>query len=260
MVWGSIISAGASLAGGLLANKGQKSVNSQNVDMQYDFAKNGLGWKIEDAKKYNIHPLAAIGAPTVMPNAYSVGGNSVGDAVRDMGQDLGRAAQSYMTRDQRKAKQTLDTLTLERAALQNDLLRAQVVNTQRASNPAFPVPSDRDVMPGQAQSFVDPTPMQQTVTIDKHNREPGQNPSIGYLDTGTGYFPVYSENAKERLEEDLIGNIMWQLKNRVGPAFGRNFNPPVHIPPQPGKKWYYDSGEYRYRSPRKGIWRYFDWN
>jgi hypothetical protein len=45
-----------------------QSTNNQNRKMQYEFAKHGLGWRIEDAKKYGIHPLAAIGAaPGPMP-------------------------------------------------------------------------------------------------------------------------------------------------------------------------------------------------
>lgn len=61
IAWAPIIGAGITTLGSMYTNK-------KNREMQYDMAKNGLGWKIEQAKKYGIHPLAAIGAaPTPMP-------------------------------------------------------------------------------------------------------------------------------------------------------------------------------------------------
>jgi hypothetical protein len=58
----------AGVGGGLLSLLGQNSANHSNRSMQYDMAKNGLSWKIQDAAKHGIHPLAAIGAaPGPMP-------------------------------------------------------------------------------------------------------------------------------------------------------------------------------------------------
>lgn len=61
IAWGPIIGAGITALGSMYTNK-------KNREMQYDMARNGLGWKIEQGQKYGIHPLAAIGAaPTPMP-------------------------------------------------------------------------------------------------------------------------------------------------------------------------------------------------
>jgi hypothetical protein len=50
------------LGSGLIGGVGQKMANDDNMRMQYDMAKNGLSWKIQDAAKHGIHPLAALGA------------------------------------------------------------------------------------------------------------------------------------------------------------------------------------------------------
>lgn len=45
-----------------------EDANRANMSAQERFARDGLGWRIEDAKKHGIHPLAAIGAsPGPMP-------------------------------------------------------------------------------------------------------------------------------------------------------------------------------------------------
>lgn len=60
--------AAATIGSGILQSYGSYRANKANVSMQEDYAKHGLGWRIEDAKKYGIHPLAAIGAsPGPMP-------------------------------------------------------------------------------------------------------------------------------------------------------------------------------------------------
>lgn len=67
----------AILAGGALQAYGAYQANKSNVSMQENYARHGLGWRIEDAKKYGVHPLAAIGAspgpmPTIpMQNVFS---------------------------------------------------------------------------------------------------------------------------------------------------------------------------------------------
>lgn len=40
----------------------QNKTNKQNRELQDEYAKQGVGWKIEQAKKYGIHPSVAIGA------------------------------------------------------------------------------------------------------------------------------------------------------------------------------------------------------
>jgi hypothetical protein len=48
----------------------------KNYDMQKEFAKHGIQWKVQDAKRAGINPLAALGATTVSGSPIPVGGTS----------------------------------------------------------------------------------------------------------------------------------------------------------------------------------------
>lgn len=72
MVWPAIIAAGAALAGAYaqkessekIAEKMQRSQTDQatlNYRQQKEFAQMGIRWRVADAKKAGLHPLAAIG-------------------------------------------------------------------------------------------------------------------------------------------------------------------------------------------------------
>lgn len=134
---GSLLPVAASLFGG--SDSGPpggdfKAMKSANMA--------AIAGKMEAAEKYGISKLYALGAPTVSP-AVSVGGESssgLGEALANMGQDISRsvaAGQSDMER-------TIQKLTLEKAGLENEYLRAQInsVNsrTTRESGPPMPVP------------------------------------------------------------------------------------------------------------------------
>jgi hypothetical protein len=63
---------GLKIAGDILGGrKDRQSVrdtNSANIAMQKEFAQQGIGWKVADAKKAGIHPLFALGASTHSPS------------------------------------------------------------------------------------------------------------------------------------------------------------------------------------------------
>jgi len=119
---GPAISAGASLLGGLFGQKQQ----DKNVALQREFAQSGIQWRVADAKKAGIHPLYAMGAPTVQPSVSAF--SPMGAAVSSMGQDISRAMTASASEGTRQVNNTLQQLTLERAGLQNELLRSQIAS------------------------------------------------------------------------------------------------------------------------------------
>lgn len=54
----------------------QREMWEKNYNMQKEFAKMGVQWKIENAKEAGIHPLAALGAQTKSASPISVTGGS----------------------------------------------------------------------------------------------------------------------------------------------------------------------------------------
>lgn len=75
-----------SIAGTIIGGQYSKNEGQKNRDMQYDFAKNGVSWKVQDAINAGVHPLYALGAQTNMASPSYVGD----DDYSQMGQQIGQ--------------------------------------------------------------------------------------------------------------------------------------------------------------------------
>ncbi|QXP08044.1 MAG: DNA pilot protein [Arizlama microvirus] len=273
MGWGAVLSAGADLAGGILGQGSQKDaiesnedIFRQNVQLQTDFAKNGIRWKVEDAKAAGIHPLYALGANTASFSPVSVGSfpeSPLGDSISRMGQSVGRSVDATMTKVEREKKAVMDSLTLERAKLENDLLKSQIVNVNRASNPALPTsdPSlTSDFISGQGNSsptgglVIDKPLVRTSSQPGRPYQEVGAIPEFGYARTATGLAPIPSKDVKERIEDQLIPELMWSLRNNVLPNVWMGPPSPSErdYPIPKGHKWFWDPLRQEYR-PRKKL-------
>lgn len=145
MDFGGLISAGANLLGGLLGQKNQAAIAQKNIDEQRDFAQHGIEWKVDDAKRAGINPLAALGAQT---SSFSniVGDNSLASGVSAAGQDLGRAANA-LTSKETKADQ-----------LNEKLLEAKIKNVEADTVTKMALASQTAVRHGQPGTVSVPLP------------------------------------------------------------------------------------------------------
>lgn len=165
-MFGSIISGLSNIFGGLLgkssadANREQIERNNAAVladkekdrELQREFAQQGVRWKVEDAKAAGLHPLFALGGSTATysPSAISLGAAapdmSMARAVSGMGQDVGRAINATRTQSERvdAFTEASQSLTLQRGALENELLASQIAKLKAAQNP--PLPSDPNLV------------------------------------------------------------------------------------------------------------------
>lgn len=98
-----------SLFGSKKQARSQETQNYQNLAMQKEFAQQGIRWKVEDAKRAGLHPLAALGANTMSYSPQRVGTTPSPD-FRGFGQDISRAIQTQKTAGEREliALQILD--------------------------------------------------------------------------------------------------------------------------------------------------------
>lgn len=254
MVWGSIISAGASLAGSLL-NKSSagdqidasREMSAANLEMQKQFAQEGIRWRVADAKAAGIHPLYALGAqlPSYSPSTYVPGDSgNIGGGLADAGAHIGRAIDATRTPEE-KVSSRLDELTLTRAELENDLLRSQIAKLNQSPTVGMP-PTKSQMIPGQAdieRMGLTITPSEQHV-VEKPQEVivsspgiPSQEPfpitDTGFVRTPTGLAPVPSKDAKERIEDQFVPEAMWSLRNHIIPTLGMGGSPPSHhlLPP-----------------------------
>lgn len=133
---GSIIGGIGSLAGGLFGKSSQDKANAANIQLQKDFAQKGIQWKVADARKAGVHPLAALGASTVGFSPSVVGSSALGDAVSNMGQDIGRAVDAAATRPTRLEHLQTAIAEQQLRGLQLDNDGKFIANTALASSAA----------------------------------------------------------------------------------------------------------------------------
>jgi len=269
---GSLISAGANLIGGLMgkssaddARRSQEALAAQNMAMQREFAQSGIQWRVEDAKKAGIHPIYALGSggASFSPvSANFTADTSLPNAMAAAGQDIGRAVNSTRTADQRvdAFTKTAQALQLEKAGLENDLLRTEIASkTGRLRSPAtppFPAPGANYLIPGQSGSYIEPTPLKVTPGASQQPQsEGGAITDVGYARTSTGWAPVPSNDVKQRIEDNLPQELLHFLRNNLMPSVGYNFNPPPFKAPA-GQEWHFHvpSQEYRLQPKGQGWW------
>lgn len=266
MAWEALIGAGANLLGGVMnmfqgdVARGRQAdmINNQQA-LQREFATTGITWRARDAmrayEESGIHPLALLGVqgPTYSPVSASFEPDrSMGNALSDAGQNISRAMLAAETEKNRQAfAARLDHLTVERAALENTLLKTRIAAAQKdltspAIGPAMPVSNRWQIdgqgnsepqffMPGAPTNLIKEKPMERSPgDPGRQYQEPGSVSSIGWLRNQDGtYSAVKSEDAQKRLEDDFWGNT----KHFVTRTFGLVTGP---YPAPPGKVWKFD--------------------
>lgn len=237
---GNLVAAGTSLIGGLFGQKSQEKTAEKNIQLQKDFAQQGIQWKVADAKAAGIHPLYALGAQTHSFSPVSVG-DSLSPALANAGQDIGRAINSTSdgsTRVSAIAK-AAEALALEKAGLENELLRSQIRrNNSAGTPPPVPLPGTKWLIPGQGETTIPDVP---GTILDKPLERSGVDPSRGYSEVGAipdvgysnsapGYYwPVPSEDIKRRIEDNLPAELAHTFRTVIMPAFGQNMQPPAFM-------------------------------
>lgn len=160
-----IFSAIASAAGLGLNYLNQK----KQMDKQDQYALNGITYKARDAmaayKETGLHPLSLLGVNTMSYNPVAVGDMSA--PLADMGQNVERARMATAPPVVRGAGKALEALTLERAGLENDKLRSEIMTMNRTVGPPMPsgisdLPGETHVLPGGIKMALPPgvSPMQ----------------------------------------------------------------------------------------------------
>ena len=148
----TLIDAGTKIAGGLINQQSAKDANKtnfinaqQNIQLQKEFAQQGIRWKVDDARAAGIHPLYALGAQTHSFSPVSVGAvadTSLGNSIASAGQDISRGINATRTIEERAAAQATTALQLEGLKLDNEIKKTQVASSlQRLTqnqNPPMP--------------------------------------------------------------------------------------------------------------------------
>lgn len=265
---GGLVGAGASMFGANKASNAQNRVNKrtikyqmkanrQNLAAQKLFAKRAVRWRVNDAKRAGLHPLAALGmqatpfspsfqAPDISAQGHIEGARMMADA----GQNLGRAIGSYADDSGKLDEYTkaVQGLSLENMALQNSLLATKIrVENQAGSAPSL---GGLTQIPGQAGAKVVDKPLEKIVSGAVPGVEPAAVNDVGYLEGPAGAVPVISKDASERLEDDIVGKALWYVRNQVLPNFDdfHDYRRPPRLQ-KPGFVWRYSPVRGYYEVP-----------
>lgn len=247
---GGLIGSGLKLLGGSEAEKSADARAAQNIASQKEFAQHGVSWKVDDARRAGISPLAALGASTTSFSNVVGGEGKFGDAIGDASQDVSRAIQSTSNREQRGLQLAAAKLEIEGKSLDNDIKRAELASqirkgTSPAVGPPSPVGGNRWLVDGQGDTglvntgngLVKSSPFKQTTPEPGvMHMEPGANPEVGFArGSNNAYTPIPGQQIKEQIE-DSPAEYVWFARNYILPLLGLNESPP-NIPPPSGYRW-----------------------
>lgn len=245
----------ASTIGGFLGGGGQEGLDEgtqrwladfqwkqslRNEQFQHDLAEKGIRMRVADAEAAGLHPLAALGASPSGGGSFSsaFGGNpsykrSIGDGLQNMGQNIDRAVMAMTTPEEKQMKQ----LQLQKMRTENEILNTEL--TERRNNlmrtSAVGLPSNSGLgggLTGQGNAYVMEQPLRST------HRQPGAaHQDVGHIadmafarTAGGGLAVVPSKDVKERIEDQLIPEFAWAMRNYGSPNFGNA--------PKPNPKYY----------------------
>lgn len=194
--------------------------------------KGSIQGAVQAAKENGLHPLAALGMPTHSGNiSHNFQGNIPG---QNIGRAISAGVEGY------REKQLFD-LQVERATLENDILKSQLtnVNQQPGDPPRVEPQPSKPILPASPQ---DPSRQGDQITKNQYVR----------TDENTLSF-VPSKEMKERMEDDVIQQLKYHgsesfpfSKTRIK----RYFKAPPYpheIQPPKGKKWRWN--------PSKNQWK-----
>lgn len=293
MGWGSAIGGAIGGALGLIGSSQSQAsaerLNQLNYEHQKEFARNGIRWKVADAKAAGLHPLAALGASTASYSPSAVIGDSPDYSfLKDMGQGIDRAMDAKATRQERAEREQKENALfneeLKGKQLQNqetetriqsmkwDMAMELARNASQSARTQQQVPAmpslapDGSLMPGQfdATSLGDiiKTKPAEIVMNDPATpaAEAGSNPEIRYFRTSDGGYSIArSEAYADSTDDDLAGQLSWELRNRF-PATAWDSSsaaPPASYLPDRGRggwAWSYNPLRQAYYPYRKGDW------
>jgi hypothetical protein len=224
---------------GRSAQKKQEKAALRQEALQREFAQNAIQWKVKDAKAAGISPLYALGANTHSYAPVSVGGGGYTPDLGAMGQDIGRAIDATRSPGAKidAYTKTVRDLSLQRMGLENELLSSQIAKVRQAGQPPG-VPSDSTdyLITGQGNTVTSTPGLREE--FKRSPARPGQPSAelgtvsdIGHVRTADGgYAVVPSEEAKQRLEDQLLPQIQWNIRNIISEWWnGTDHGAPVHM-------------------------------
>lgn len=239
---GSILSTIGSVASGIFGAK-------YNAKKQEEFAKNSLGWKLEDAERHGVSKYFAVGAPTSNFAPVNVGGDF--SALQNIDKQMGQSGPAGTTTGKLSGiSAQIAAAQLDGIRIDNDIKRAELASKINvATQPGAQHVQDRDVSYG-PEGFK--AKVEKAPAGYLPNKEFGVSPEVSMYRTKEGWAPQIPQQLQEAFESDMLSRWQWNLRNKILPGMSQSFMETYGTPPfkaPPGEYWDFDPlrGEYRLR-------------
>lgn len=244
-IGGALLGGSAGDGGSRDARQAQEAQEMRQMRWQEDLAKHGVRWRVEDARRAGIHPAAALGMQPFSSSGYASTftpeGNDNVDFLAAAGHDISRAVHATQTQTERTESKVLAALAVERAGLQNDLLRAQIAKLSLGQvGPPMVDPANpgvRNFGTSDAGRITEEAMTRTTAAPGSPHQEAGAVTSLGFLKTPSGYQPVPSKDAKERMEDMIVPEMAWGWSQYGTANLGMGVPPPETWLPKGAVTW-----------------------
>lgn len=211
------MSIGGALGGGRNGDPNAQTLQiaREQMALEKEFAQNGISWRVADAAKNGISPLAALGGstPSYSPVAValnepppSLGHDLLSAGVQSFGASVGRSLLST----QSPAEKQMAQLELARKAKENDLLDVQLANSK--------------------------------LELARHalqNGPPKPASAFQYVTNADGTVSmVPSQDSALASHGQFMGPLFWSFRNKLMPFMGDLFRKPAEYfatHPSPGR-------------------------
>lgn len=203
---GNVIGSALGAVGSLIGGRNAAAQAQSQMDMQREFAQNGIRWKVADAKAAGIHPLAALGAQTFSYNPVITGDTGVGEALAKMGQGVSRAAEAKQLAAERAANDAIRNLQIRGLELDNKMKEQQIQAdyTRQAFELADRVVATQGQVPSMPVVNDNGKGGPSSVT-------PGVSPFWDHFRNFDWIMPVPSGDLKDYVGENIFLNLASQL-------------------------------------------------
>lgn len=247
--------AGTAIASAILGG----TSDNKNWSRQKKMAQNQIQWRVADAKAAGVHPLYALGAPTMSfsPSMHDGGAG----AMSQLGQDLSRAKMAAMDRREREAAANAaaiesnarvanDTARTKAEVMESsartDLLRSQIgrLNSAQVGPPS---PTLDSSVGGRVQ----PEPSRPTIGHPNNPaREPGSITEYRFSQLPNGDLAIVPSTEWSGMVDEMLSpqGMGWTWRNNIVPFFNPNYFPrpdPSQHPPRPGYEWRFNGRVFR---------------
>lgn len=215
---GSALSGVASL-GGLFGDKGLSPRMQAATEAAYnrEVMQNQIQWKVDDARKAGVHPLAALGTNTVSWSPSMSGGGGGDTAIQrisEAGQGIGRAASAF-------ADSRMKKILFEQEVRMNELkIKDAEVSLQKnaSANALATAPGSPPALNGADISFI-PSQNTRTRRDDAATEANFPAPATKEFINRDGSVTVWPSNDAKQAIEDSMYEWEHMYRNRFAPFF-----------------------------------------